>query len=429
MHDAWCRWRLVLSVSGLVGLAGVSLGVTSYAAQEHALKAGRILDGEGRVRSESILIVRDGRIAGLSDRVPETASLLDLGELSLLPGLIDAHVHITHHFDSDDSRKSETALWGAYSARQLLMHGFTTVRSLGASGYEDVDLRNAIDSGRIPGPRLLVSGPGIADREIPGADGDVVAGGGHAAGEEAIRAAVRRRAEQGVDWIKVFATRSSRAGGGATHSLEQLRILVDEARKAGLPVSAHAHSAEGVRRAVLAGARTIEHGALMDDAAMDAMLEHGAFYSPNLYLGEYYLAHRERFGFSQRALEFTAEFLPIRTGVFARAVAKTVPVVFATDANRGWVWSGETALEFDRRVAAGQSTQQAIASATSTAAQALGLDDVGRLIVGYRADLIAVEGNPLEDINALARVRFVMRGGRIVRAMGEPVEGVEPASR
>lgn len=404
----------------IVGVSSLFFGVvaTPVLAQSWVVTAGRVIDGTGLVRSERFVVVRDGVIAELADRAPSDVPLLDLGQLSVLPGLIDAHVHITHHFDSREARASETALWGAYSARRLLMSGFTTVRSLGAAGYEDVDLREAIEQGLLPGPRLLVSGPGLTDRELPGAEGDLVAAGNPAADEAAIRTAVRERASEDVDWIKVFATRSSRAGGGATHSLEQLTWLVDEARKLGLQVSAHAHSAEGVRRAILAGARTIEHGALMDEAAMDLMLRHDVFYSPNLYLGEYYIDNQEKFGFSPEALEFTAAFLPARTRVFADALAKGIPTVFSTDANRGWVWSGDTAIEFDRRIAAGQSRSDAIVSATSRAANALGLVDVtGDLKPGLQADLIAVDGNPLDDITALSRVVFVMKGGVVYRSL------------
>jgi imidazolonepropionase-like amidohydrolase len=181
-------------------------------------------------------------------------------------------------------------------------------------------------------------------------------------------------------------------------------------------VSTHAHAPEGTRRAILAGTRTLEHGALLTDDVLDLMVEHNVYYSPNLYLGEYYILHGEKFGYSEEALEWTAQFLPVRTKVFTHAVEKGVPIIFGTDANAGWVWSGETAIEFERRVAAGQSEKDAIVSTTSRAAEALMLSDrVGDLKAGLQADIIAVAGNPLEDISALGNVVAPRPGFRLVR--------------
>ena len=180
-------------------------------------------------------------------------------------------------------------------------------------------------------------------------------------------------------------------------------------------MSAHAHAAEAARRAIEAGARTIEHGALIDEAILDLMIESGTFYTPNLYLSEYYLEHGERFGYTEEQLGWTARLLPPRTDVFTRAVEKGVRIVFSTDANSGWVWSGDTAIEFDRRVAAGQPMKDALISATSRAAEAILMTNVGDLAAGKLADVIAVDGDPLSDINALRRVVFVMKDGVIYR--------------
>ena len=190
---------------------------------------------------------------------------------------------------------------------------------------------------------------------------------------------------------------------------------MEEAASASVPVSAHAHAAEAARRAIEAGARTIEHGALIDDAILDLMVERGTFYTPNLYLSEYYLEHGDRFGFTEEQLGWTARLLSPRTEVFTQAVARGVQIVFSTDANSGWVWSGDTAIEFDRRVAAGQSMKDALVSATSRAAEAIMMADVGDLAAGRLADIIAVDGDPLSDINALRRVAFVMKDGVIYK--------------
>jgi imidazolonepropionase-like amidohydrolase len=370
-----------------------------------------------------VVHVRGDRIVAVGAGVATSGSarVIDLGPgATLLPGLIDGHVHITNHFDERGERASATSLFGARAARSLLLSGFTTVRTLGSPDFADVDLRDGIARGLVPGPRLLVSGEGITDG--PGtvsAEGARAARGEPPATEEQLRAAVRARTEEGVDWVKVFASQSSRAGGTPTFSQQQLAWMVDEARRAGVPLAAHAHAAEAVRRAVEAGARTIEHGALLDEETLALMRERGVFYSPNLYLSEYYLEHGDDFGYTADQLEWTARLLPPRTAIFGVAADMGVKIIHGTDAVSGWVWSGTTALEFDRRVSAGQSPREALVSATSLAADALGMGDrVGDLRPGLLADVIAVEGDPVTDVRALGRVVLVMKDGILYKSPG-----------
>lgn len=405
----------------VLSLLALAAPAPSEAQSEVVVRAARAYGGDGRPVSPPEVRVRDGAIVAVGEGVgpPGGASVLDLGDVTLLPGLIDAHVHITNHFDARGERRSATALHGARTARALLLSGFTTVRSLGSPDFADVDLRDAIADGRVPGPRLQVSGQGMTDRLVAAAEGDRVAAGEEPAGEAEIRAFVRSRVEAGVDWLKIFASRSSRQGGTPTYSLEQLEWAVDEARRAGVPAAIHAHAAEAVRRAVLAGGRTVEHGALLDRTTLALMKERGVYLSPNLYLSEYYLANGDRFGYTTEALEWTRRLLGPRTEIFGEAAAMGVPIVFSTDANSGWVWSGETAVEFERRVAAGQSLRDALVSATGRGATALGLADVvGDLRPGLRADLVAVAGDPLLDVAALGRVVFVMKDGVIYEEIG-----------
>ena len=395
------------------------VSLSPLGAQELILRAAHAYDGHGEAITPAVVQVRDGRIVavGAAVRPPAGARVVDLGSATLLPGLVDAHVHITNHFGGRGERASATSLYGARAARALLLSGFTTVRTLGSPDFADVDLRDAIAEGLVPGPRLLVSGDGITDG--PGtvaAEGTRASQGEAPATEAELRAAVRARIEGGVDWVKIFASQSSRAGGTPTYSQQQLTWMVDEAARAGVPVAAHAHAAEAVRRAVLAGARTIEHGALLDEETLALMKDRGVYLSPNLYLSEYYLEHGDDFGYTEEQLAWTAKLLPPRTEIFGRAAALGVQIIHGTDANSGWVWSGDTAIEFERRVAAGQSPRGALVSATSLAAEALDLGgEIGDLRGGLAADVVAVEGDPLRDIGALRRVVFVMKDGTIYR--------------
>ena len=404
-------------------VAGCAAFITACAPAAEApsdgvlLRAARALDGNGDAVEPAVVHVQGERIVAVGADVdaPSGTEMIDLGDVTLLPGLIDAHVHITASFSDEPPRDADTGIEGASNAEALLMSGFTTVRSLGSADFADVTLRDAIAAGTVVGPRLIVSGQGLTDNLVAAAEGDRVPAGVPAATEEELRAFVRSRAEGGADWLKIFGSRSSRSGGTPTYSLEQLEWAIDEATLAGLPVSVHAHAAEAARRAVEAGARTIEHGALLDEAVLDLMVERGTFFAPNLYLAEYYLENGEKFGFTEEALDWTARLLPPRTDVFTKAVERGVSIVFSTDANSGWVWSGDTAIEFERRAAAGQPPRDAIISATSRAAAALFMPDVGDLAAGKLADVVAVEGDPLADIGSLRRAVFVMKDGVIYK--------------
>ena len=404
-------------------VAGCAAFITACAPAAEApsdgvlLRAARALDGNGDAVEPAVVHVQGERIVAVGADVdaPSGTEMIDLGDVTLLPGLIDAHVHITASFSDEPPRDADTGIEGASNAAALLMSGFTTVRSLGSADFADVALRNAISAGTVVGPRLIVSGQGLTDNLAAALEGDLVPTGVPAATEEELRAFVRSRAQGGADWLKIFGSRSSRSGGTPTYSLEQLQWAIDEATLAGLPVSVHAHAAEAARRAVEAGGRTIEHGALLDEAVLDLMVERGTFFAPNLYLAEYYLENGEKFGFTEEALEWTARLLPPRTDVFTKAVERGVSIVFSTDANSGWVWSGDTAIEFERRGAAGQPPRDAIISATSRAAAALFMPDVGDLAAGKLADVVAVEGDPLADIGSLRRAVFVMKDGVIYK--------------
>jgi imidazolonepropionase-like amidohydrolase len=276
------------------------------AAQEVALRSALAVDGRGEAIRNPLIRVRGDRIlsVGSSEELPTDFRVIDLAGFTLLPGLIDAHVHITSHFPESGPTQFSDAFWGARNARCLLETGFTTVRSLASKRSADVELRAVIRRGLVPGPRLLVSGRALKAPGTAPADPDSTRPRDPAREELRIRISALGQLDKGVDWLKVFATRSIREGGTPTYSLEEIRWAVEEAQRREVPVAAHAHAAEGARRAILAGVRTIEHGALLTDEVLELMKRRGIYLVPNLYLSEYYLENWSKFGFGDEARDF-----------------------------------------------------------------------------------------------------------------------------
>lgn len=376
------------------------------------LRAGRLLDGRGGAVTSATVTIDGSRIAAIAPggNGPVT---WDLSGLTVLPGGIDTHVHIAWHFDKngkthDDADTAEppaeTALYAAENAAVTVTGGITTVQSLGAP--EDRELRDFLARGTLPGPRILTSLAPL-DQET----GD----------PEAMRQAVRKRKAEGADVIKIFASKSIREGGGPTLSQEQLDAACGEARAQGLRAAVHAHGIESARRAALASCTSIEHGVLLDAATLKLLAERGVYFDPNLDLVfRNYFENRARFlGIGNYTAEGFAQMekaVPLALAVFRQALATPgLKVVFGTDALAGS--HGRNFEELIYRVEkGGQTPMAAIVSATSLAAESLGLGDrIGTLAPGFEADLIAVEGDPGQDIRALKRVVFVMKGGRVVR--------------
>ena len=382
------------------------------------IRAGTILDGRGGTLRNTTIVVEGSRIARLDPAI--THATYDLRGLTLMPGGIDTHVHITSHFDPDgrahndpDGREplEQTALYTMENAYVTLMAGITTVQSIGAT--LDRAVRDAIARGALPGARVLTSLEWVTE----------------AAGDTAgLRRTVRQRVADGADVVKIFASKSIREGGGPTLSAEQLGAACGEARAQGRRSVIHAHAAEAIRRAVLAGCTTIEHGVFADDAALDLMAEHGTFFDPNLHLVfQNYFDNKARFlgqeNYTEEGFQMMERAVPLVLDVFRRALRRPeLLVVFGTDAVAGA--HGRNWEELIYRVqTGGQAPMAAIVSATSLAARSLALaDSIGAIAPGLQADLIALDGNPLEDITALRRVVFVMKGGRVYK-------NVAPAAR
>ncbi|NNF14259.1 MAG: amidohydrolase family protein [Gemmatimonadetes bacterium] len=409
--------RRTVAVCAAIGLLLCSS--TGAAAQEGTvvLRTSKVVDGTGQLLVDRDIVVRDGRIAeivaageGVGDRVE------DLRDMTVLPGLIDTHVHAGWHFDADGrlARGSDMevrVLHAAENAYAMLLAGFTTVQSLG--GREDGPLAAALARGTLPGPRILTS------------LGSVSANTG---GPDELRLAVRDFAARGAHVIKIFGSESIRTGGAPTLSQAQLDAACGEAAALGLRAVVHAHGNESARRASRAGCTTIEHGALLDRETLEFLADRGTFYDPNIHLiFQNYFDNEARYlgigGYTQEGFDQMRAAVPRALEAFRAAL--TVPglkTVFGTDAVAGA--HGRNAEELIYRVReGGQSPLDALTSATSLAAESLALEDeIGLIRPGWMADIIAVEGDPTETIEAIQDVRFVMKSGRVVQRSG-PGEG------
>lgn len=422
-------WRAgllaVASAAALAPLATAEPVVT-------ILKAARLIDGKGGPPLTPAMVrVEKGHIAAVASRldVPPGARVLDLGEATLLPGLIDLHTHLTDRFGVHwedalvTTTPSQAALWGARNARVTLRAGFTTCRDMGPTWpYVDVDLRDAIQQGAVVGPRLLVAGNyvsstgGAGDARQFSIYVDVPIVRNLADGPDEVRKAVRTNFKHGADFVKILVTGAVLSKGippGAQqYSDEEIRAAVEEARRWARPVAAHAHGASGIKAAIRAGVRTIDHGSYLDDEAV-AMLARTreTFYVPTLYTSQVVLVSAH---IPESEKERERQIREIQNAGFRRALAAGIPIGFGTDA--AVVPHGENAKEFGVRVGMGESPMSAILAATRLNAEILGWSDrIGTVEPGKLADLVAVPADPLADVTTLERVGFVMKGGEVYR--------------
>jgi imidazolonepropionase-like amidohydrolase len=391
--------------------AGALLGMTTMAAaqQPMTIRAGTVLDGKGGVQRNAVIAVQGSRIVRLGDGGTQPVTY-DLSRFTVLPGLIDAHVHIGAHFGKDGrsgtpgETPAEQALYGAENAYTMLMAGFTTVQSIGAPS--DVPLRDAIARGKIPGSRLLTAVSPLREVDMT---------------PDQIRQHVRKAVADGADVIKVFASKSIREGGGQTLSDEQILAACSEAKAQGKRVWVHAHSAPSVRASTLAGCTTITHGSQITEAEAKLMAERGTFFEPQTgLLLQNYLENKPRFlgmgNFDEAGFKFMEDGIALNDAMFKMAIKhKGLKINMGTDAVAGA--HGQNARELIYRVQkGGQPAMDAIMGATSINADAMGLaDKIGSLAPGMEADLIAIDGDPLTDITALRRVVFVIKGGNVYR--------------
>lgn len=399
------------------------------------LTAERMIDpASGDVVENPALVIEDGRIVSSGTQgslaAPDGAERIDLAGRTILPGLIDMHTHLTgsatkgRGYAGLGLASERSVIWGVIHAERTLMAGFTTVRNTGSDGYGTLALRDAINEGEIPGPRMFVAGPPVgivgghcSDDNLLPPEWNTV-GEGVATGPWGMREKVRQNIKYGVDLIKTCSTGGVFSKGtllGAPQStVEELRAIVDEAHMRGLKVASHAHGTQGIKNAIEAGVDTIEHASYLDDEAIRMAKRRGVYLSMDIYNTEYTLARGEDLGVRQESLDKERQVGGVQRESFRKAVEAGAKVVFGSDA--AIYPHGDNANQFSRMVRFGMTPMQAIRAATSLAAEALGKpDELGCLAVGCAADVIAVSGDPLEEVSALETVDFVMKDGVVYK--------------
>jgi imidazolonepropionase-like amidohydrolase len=371
------------------------------------IRARQVIDGRGGSINNATVSIKNGKIerVGAASGTPT----IDLGNLTLLPGFIDVHVHIGWHFDEDGRYHAgpepaeRAALYGAENAYVTLINGFTTVQSVGSAS--DKPLRDAINRGVLPGPRILSSLGQIGNNKLT---------------PEQIREQIRKLKGDGADLIKIFASASIRDGGTPTMSQEQMDAACGESRAQGLRSMVHAHSPESMLRSARAKCFQVEHGGLANAEALKALADGGIYFDPNIGLvTQNYLENKAHYlgigNYTEEGFASMEKALGLRGPMFTTALKTPgLKIVMGTDAVAGA--HGQNAREPIERVKTGQTPMDAIIGMTSLAAESMGLNkELGAIAAGLSADLVAVDGDPLQDITALQRVRFVMRNGKVYK--------------
>jgi imidazolonepropionase-like amidohydrolase len=436
--------RLSCAALGVLAAMGSAVAADSPTAPSvTALLCGHLIDtAAGKVLGETTVVIEAGRVRDVlsGSQAPAGASIIDLKTQTCMPGLIDSHVHITgqtsrtQYVDLYHWNLSDYVIRSTVYARRTLLAGFTTVRNLGDSANESASLRNAINAGVVPGPRIFTAGKAIGSTgghadPFDGYRTDLMKDLGPADGiinspEDAVKA-VRQHYKLGDDVIKIMPSGGvldeGASGDNSQMTLEEIRAVVATAHDYGFAVAAHAHGAEAIRRAVLGGVDSIEHGTYMDAEDMKLMVEHGTYFVPTIIAGDFVARQAKVPGYYPATIAAKAAAIgPLIQATAARAYKAHVKIAFGTDA--AVYPHGENAHEFELMVGAGMPTMFVIQAATVNAAALLRQKDLGALSAGKIADVVAVPGNPIEDISLMKRVSFVMKDGVVYKLNSAPTE-------
>jgi len=420
--------RVYLLLALLIALSAPGL-VSRAASPIKAIRFGKLVDGTGKVISNAVVIVEGDRIKSVGQSVsaiPKGAEIIDLSRYTGIPGLIDVHTHMTYYWDEKPGTRPWTQLSGRMAsvsmflaqenARRTLETGVTTVRNLHAAEYTDIAMRDLINMGAMVGPRMFVSGYGLHVGSQPSRGPAPTPSRGQANGVDEVARAAREQIAAGADWVKMFGSTGSAqdVSGNQTFNYEEMKAAVDTTHGLGKRIAVHSYGPAGARDAVRAGADSVEHATDMDDATISEMVRRKTFYVPTIDHNRYYAEYREQFGYGPEVAEQLKDYTLRNLETAKRAFKAGVRFAMGSDAV--FTMFGQNTRELGWFVKAGMTPQQALDAATINGAMLLGMEQsLGKIAPGYYADIVAVEGNPLTDINVVINsVRWVMKGGTVV---------------
>ena len=411
----------------LFGVALIALASHAVAATQY-LRIGKLIDGKGKVWTNVAVVVENDRIRGVEPEgpPPSGADVIDLRRYTGIPGMIDAHTHMTYYWDQTPGttpwaqasalQSSVTVFLSQENARKTLETGVTTVRDLGSSEYADIAMRDLINRGAMAGPRMFVSGYGLGITRRHARPGYVFPPGGTADGVAEVLRVVRQQVAAGADVIKMYGSTGSAqdVSGFQTFTFDEIKAAADAAHGFGRKLAVHSYGSDGARDAVRAGADSIEHATDMDEQTIAEMARRGTFYVPTIDHNRYYVEYRQQFGYSEEAAARLNDYIQRNLETARRA--HKAGVRFAMGSDAVFTMFGQNTRELEWFVKAGMTAEQALVTATTNGAALLGMEkSLGAVAPGYFADIVAVDGNPLQDIGVVIRnVRWVMKGGKVV---------------